>query len=119
MSSRKANHEWSANDALDGLIRWAIRDSVADQEPSPDVWECIQQSLAQDYETVAPRSRFSLRIAPPRALFAWLVGAGADFPVPGDPRLAWQRRLCACDVRATQSIVRLAECTMPALRMVA
>ncbi len=116
MSSRRAERDRRTHNEFDSLIRWALHDSVAAEEPSPDVWEQIQQRIADD-ATVA-------RAAPPSRIFSrrlwlgWLIGAGANFPVPGDPRLAWQRRLHAFDVRAPLSIVSMVEGKMPLLRLV-
>jgi hypothetical protein len=106
-----------AEDGLDGLIRWALHDSVADAEPSPLVWERIQQRILDERETTTP-SLPRRRIWSRSMWLGWLVGAGANCPVPGDPRLAWQRRLHAFDMRGSMSIVRIVEGGMPVLRLV-
>jgi hypothetical protein len=57
------------NDEIDTLVRWALQDSVADEEPSPEVWHRIRARLEQ------PKAQFH----PPwkkKALVAqlsWLV----------------------------------------------
>jgi hypothetical protein len=35
------------NDEVDALVRWALRDSVAGEEPSPEVWHRIRARLEQ------------------------------------------------------------------------
>ena len=106
------------DDNLDGLIRWSLQDSVAGAEPSPQVWERIQQHVkAAEVAQMEPPARDS--IWPRRPWLGWLLGAGADYPVPGDPRSAWQRRLHAFDIRASSSVVRIVEGKMPGLRMLA
>jgi hypothetical protein len=111
MSSHRVDDEWSTNDSIDGLIRWSLQDSVAGAEPSPQVWDRIQQHVAEEREQVAVHLRIQRAMRSRRSWFAGLVGAGAAFPVPADPRVAWQRRMNAYDVR-------LAECSMPVLRLV-
>jgi hypothetical protein len=106
------------DDGLDSLIRWALYDSVADAEPSPQVWENIQESIASERKTTVARGPARRKIMPRRLWWGWLLGAGAQFPVPGDPRFAWQRRLHAFDMRAPLSIVRMIEGKMPTLRLV-
>jgi hypothetical protein len=116
MSSRRADRERQADHAFDSLIRWALHDTVDGAEPSPQVWERVQQRVSDDVSAAGT--------SPPSRLFSrhlwlgWLLGAGADFPVPGDPRLAWQRRLHAFDVRAPLTVVSIVEGNMPALRLV-
>jgi hypothetical protein len=57
------------NDEIDTLVRWVLQDSVADEEPSPEVWHRIRARLEQ------PKAQFH----PPwkkKALVAqlsWLV----------------------------------------------
>jgi hypothetical protein len=99
-------------DNLDGMIRWALHEAVADAEPSPDLWERIENQVRS-----VERRR---RDRPLRRLWlSWLIGAGASYPVPADPRLAWQRHLHAFDMRASLSMVRILESSMPVLRVVA
>jgi hypothetical protein len=43
------------NDEVDALVRWALRDSVAGEEPSPEVWHRIRARLEQP--KVQPRLR--------------------------------------------------------------
>jgi hypothetical protein len=120
MSSRTDDQNDVGPDSLDSTIRWALYDSVADAEPSPDVWNRIESRVREEKKTPAPRRRrrsgnpFSRRL-----WLAWLIGAGSGYPVPGDPRVAWQRRLHAHDIRAPLSMVRLLESRMPSLRIVA
>jgi len=116
MSSRRAERDRCTHNEFDSLIRWALHDSVAAEAPSPHVGERIQQRIV-DESTVARSARPS-RIFSRRLWLGWLIGAGANFPVPGDPRLAWQQRLHTFDVRAPLSIVSMVEGTMPILRLV-
>jgi len=103
---------------LDSLIRWALHDSVADDEPSPEVWKRIQQDIVNERRTAVARTPVRPHGKPRRLWLGWLLGAGAEYPVPGDPRFAWQRRLHAFDMRAPLSIVRIVEGKMPTLRLV-
>jgi hypothetical protein len=116
MSSRRADRKRQTNHECDSLIRWALHDAVDGKEPSSRVWERIQQQISDDVSAAgaSPPSRLFSR----RLWLGWLIGAGANFPVPGDPRLAWQRRLHAFDVRAPLSIVSIVEGKMSALRLV-
>jgi anti-sigma-K factor RskA len=43
------------NDEVDALVRWALRDSVAGEEPSPEVWHRIKARLEQ------PKTQFHHR----------------------------------------------------------
>jgi ABC-type dipeptide/oligopeptide/nickel transport system ATPase subunit len=45
MSSHRTNKGKSTNKSIDYLIRWALHDSVADAEPSPQIWERIQERI--------------------------------------------------------------------------
>lgn len=118
MSSHKREKEKQINDSLDGLIRWALHDSVADAEPSPQVWERIRQQVANEPLAASPPPSSERKILPRRLWLTWLIGAGAEQPMPGDPRLAWQRRLHAFDMRGPASVVRIVEAKMLAMRMV-
>ena len=116
MSSRRADRERHTHHDFDSLIRWTLHDAVDGEEPSPQVWERIQQRISDDVSATgaSPPSRLFSR----RLWLGWLIGAGANFPVPGDPRLAWQQRLHAFDVRAPLSVVSIVEGKMTALRLV-
>jgi hypothetical protein len=118
MSLRRSDKEQLVDDSLDGLIRWALHDSVADAEPSPQVWERIRQRVVEDAEGAMAPSSARRRVLPRRLWLAWLIGAGADYPVLGDPRAAWQRRLHSFDMRASLSVVRIVEAKMPTMRLV-
>jgi hypothetical protein len=118
MNLRRVNRDQSAEDNVDRLIRWALHDSVAGAEPSPQVWDRIQRGITGQAKAQAVS-------APPwyAALFRrlsarWLVGAGAPSPVHADPRLAWQRRMQAFDADASLSVLRIIEGQMPAMRLV-
>ena len=119
MSSRKNDQEQWVNDSTDNLIRWALHDSVAGAEPSSRVWERIEGRIAAEMGNAVAPLQPRRKVFWRRLSLAWLVGAGADNLVPADPRFAGQRRLRAYDTRTPQSVVRLVECTMPALRLVA
>jgi hypothetical protein len=117
MSLPKADKDQYIDDNLDVLLRWALQDSVAGAEPSSQVWQRIQQQIEGGEPVVTdPPARHRVRSR--RPWLGWLLGAGASFPVPGDPRSAWQRRLHAFDMRASLSIVRIVEGKMPSMRMV-
>ncbi len=118
MGMHSADKDGIANDGLDGLIRWALQDAVAGAEPSPQVWERLQQRVLDDGASAVAGPPPRKRPFTPRPWLAWLIGAGANYPVPGDPRLAWQRRLHGFDMRASLSIVRIIEGSIPVLRMV-
>ena len=118
MSLRKADKDQFINDNLDGLIRLVLQDSVAGAEPSPQVWERNEQHNVKIDKARSTATFVQHKTAPPRAWLGWLVGAGNGFPVPGDPRSAWQRRLHAFDMRGSLSIMRIVEGKMPAMRIV-
>ena len=47
------------NDEMDALVRWALRDSVAGEEPPPEVWHKIRARLEQPKaQSHARRGRF-------------------------------------------------------------
>ena len=46
------------NDEMDALVRWALRDSVAGQEPPPEIWDKIRARLEQPKAPSHVRSRF-------------------------------------------------------------
>jgi len=119
MSSHRDDQDRSNSDGLDSLVRWALHDSVADAEPSPQVWERIKGRVLDDAAITKAHRPRRRRLPSSRLWLSWLVGAGAGYPVPGDPRAAWQRRLHAFDMRAPLSVMRIVEGKMPVLRLVA
>jgi hypothetical protein len=56
------------DDEIDALVRWALQDSVAGEEPSPEVWRKIRARLEQPKAQFHPR-----RKRPLSAQFSWLV----------------------------------------------
>jgi hypothetical protein len=56
------------SDEMDALVRWALRDSVAGEEPSPEVWHRIRARLEQPKVQSHPRSG---RFLSPQ--LSWLV----------------------------------------------
>jgi hypothetical protein len=56
------------NDEMDALVRWALRDSVAGEEPSPEVWDKIRARLEQPEAQPYPRRREGLVLQ-----LSWLV----------------------------------------------
>jgi len=56
------------NDEVDALVRWALWDSVAGEEPSPEVWHKIRAGLEQPKAQSHPRRGRVLV-----AQFSWLV----------------------------------------------
>jgi anti-sigma-K factor RskA len=55
-------------DEMDALVRWALRDSVADEEPPPEVWHQIKARLEQPKAQSYPRRGRLLS-----AQLSWLV----------------------------------------------
>ena len=45
------------NDEMDALVRWVLRDSVAGEEPSPEVWDRIRARLEQPEAQLRPRKK--------------------------------------------------------------
>ncbi len=43
------------NDEIDALVRWALRDSVAGEEPPPEVWHKVRARLEQPKAQSYPR----------------------------------------------------------------
>ena len=119
MSSHRADRDPFLDESLDGLIRWALHDEVHGAEPSPQVWERIQTRIRHEADSAVARPRQRQKPLSRRSWLGWLVGAGASFPVPGDPRAAWQRQMLASDMGLSLSIVRIIEGRMPVLRLVA
>jgi len=67
--SRPAKEENTyQNDEMDALIRWALRDSVAGERPSPEVWHRIRARLEQPEAQPFPRKRGGLALQ-----LSWLV----------------------------------------------
>jgi len=56
------------SDEVDALICWALRDSVAGEEPPPEVWDRIRASLGQMKTKSSPRSGRVLSLQ-----WSWLV----------------------------------------------
>ena len=54
MSSHSVDRDQIIDDNLDGLIGWALQDAVSGTEPSPQVWERIQQRVVDGVEALAP-----------------------------------------------------------------
>ncbi len=117
----------SSDDGVDYLISWALQDSVVGAEPSPQVWERIQQSIADNAATAAADAPAWYDALLRRLSARWLIGSGEASSVPGDTRLAshkdtgtmWQERVRAFDVGASLSVMRIIEGNMPFLRLVA
>ena len=117
----------SADDGVDYLISWALQDSVVGAEPSPRVWERIQQSIADDEETVVEDAPDWHKMLLQFLSARWLTGGGEASSVPGDSRLAshrdtgmvWQERVRIFDMGASLSVMRIIEGNMPFLRLVA
>ena len=95
MSSHKIQlkTEGQSLDEIDELIRWALLDEVAGEEPSPQVWQNIQarvmaRSWAMPGQSGAkwPWRRFA------STLQAWASGFAASLDANWDPRLAPQER---------------------------
>ncbi len=117
MSLRSNKHRLSDDD-LDALIRWGLYDIVADTEPSSRVWQQIERQVREERRAAAPPKPVQHKKVTRRPWWGWLIGAGAEYPVPGDPRFAWQRRLHAFDMRAPVSVLRIVEGKLPAMRLV-
>jgi hypothetical protein len=56
------------NDEMDALARWALRDSVAGEEPLPEVWDKIRARLEQPEAQSRPQRKGLLV-----AQLSWLV----------------------------------------------
>jgi hypothetical protein len=118
MSSHSADTGKANDERLDYLVRWALHGAVADAEPSPHLWERIQTRIIDGAGAATADAPARRKSSSRRGWLSQLAGAGAPYPVPGDPRLAWQRRLHAFDMRASLSILRITEGKMPFLRLV-
>ena len=80
-------------DGLDELIRWALLDEVAGEEPSPQVWQNIQAGLMMRSQAMPsqpgmerPWRQFA------SALQAWALGITAPLNASWDSRLTPQER---------------------------
>ncbi len=78
---------------LDKLIRWALLDEVAGEDPSPQVWQNIQarvvlhsQALPSQPKTGRPWRDFAC------SLRAWALGITAPLNMKWDPRLTPRER---------------------------
>ena len=95
MSSHKIqlNMEDQSLDTIDELIRWALLDEVAGEEPSPQVWQNIQTRLKARSWAMPGQSRVE---RPWRqfasVLQAWTLGLIAPLDANWDPRLAPRER---------------------------
>jgi hypothetical protein len=56
------------DDEIDALVRWALQDSVAGEEPSPEVWHKIRARLEQPKAQFLPRRKRLLSTQ-----LSWLV----------------------------------------------
>jgi hypothetical protein len=56
------------SDEMDALVRWALRESVGGEEPSPEVWDRIRASLGQMKTKSPPRRGRVLSLQ-----WSWLV----------------------------------------------
>lgn len=88
MSSHRINL-----DEIDKLIRWALMDEVAGEEPSPQVWQNIQarlvarsQAMPSQPEMRRPWRQFA------SALQAWASDITAPLNTSWSPRLTPQER---------------------------
>jgi hypothetical protein len=80
-------------DAMDELIRWALLDEVAGEEPSPQVWQNIQARLTARPHAMPSQSgaeRPWRQLA--SILQAWALSFVAPLDANWDPRLAPQER---------------------------
>ena len=80
-------------DEIDELIRWALLDEIAGEQPSPQVWQNIQarlmaRSLATPSQSGAERPWRQFA----STLQAWALSFVAPLDANWDPRLAPQER---------------------------
>jgi hypothetical protein len=66
--SRGEEDTYCNNDEVDALVRWALRDSVAGEEPSPEVWDRIRARLEQSKVQRHLRRKGTLSVQ-----LSWLV----------------------------------------------
>ena len=80
-------------DEIDELIRWALLDEVAGEEPSPQVWQNIQARLITRSQAMPNQSGME---RPWRqfvsALQAWALGITAPLDASWDSRLTPRER---------------------------
>lgn len=80
-------------DEIDQLIRWALLDAVAGEEPSPQVWQDIKARVMTRSRAIPSQSGVE---RPWRqfvsALKAWTLGILAPAEANWDPRLAPRAR---------------------------
>jgi len=75
-------------DRVDELIRWALLDEVAGEEPSPQVWQSIQARLIPRPQVMPSQSRMKRpwrQLA--SALRTWALGITAPLDMVWDSRL--------------------------------
>jgi hypothetical protein len=80
-------------DEIDQLIRWALLDAVASEEPSPQVWQDIKARLmtrSRDMPSQSGVERLWRQFA--SALKAWTSAVLAPSEANWDPRFAPQTR---------------------------
>jgi len=80
-------------DEIDQLIRWALLDAVASEEPSPQVWQDIKARLMTRSRTMPSQSggeRSWRQFA--SALKDWTLGILTPSEANWDPRLASRER---------------------------
>ncbi len=56
---------------IDSLIRWALHDSVAGAEPSPQGWEQLKQRITTDRANPLRPARRAWSLSLSRPKFAW------------------------------------------------
>ncbi len=117
MNLHKVDESKFHDDNIDHLIRWALHDSVAGAEPSAQVWERIQQGIA-DCETATASAPVWYRALWQRLTARWLAEVGVHVPAQGDVQPSGQGRMYAFDMRAPMSMVRIIEGKMPVVRLV-
>lgn len=95
MSSYRIQPEMEGQplDGLDELIRWALLDEVAGEEPSPQVWQNIQAGLMVHSQAMPSQSGVEQpwrQLA--SVLQAWALGIIAPLDANWDSRLAPRER---------------------------
>ncbi len=95
MSSHKIQSKMQGQpfDAIDELIRWALVDEVAGEEPSPQVWQNIQARLMTRSQAIPSQSGVERPWRQFASLLqAWAWGIITPLDVNWDPRLAPRER---------------------------